>query len=212
MAVLNSPFIGFIVIFIAALLLFGEMLVKSKGIFGLLGAGLFLLYFIYHLHRGSPLLMLGLLIFGLVLIIIDSKLITNGSVALIGVTLMILACVLPTPSALYGLAVAAAFILGTSCSFLFLKIFPARSYWSKLTFSDQLSSEAGYNAMNESHKALVGKDGTTETSFRPVGIVEIEGKRYSAITDGIWLKKGEAVSVISVDGTKIVVQKKAAGT
>ncbi|MFC7393333.1 NfeD family protein [Scopulibacillus cellulosilyticus] len=210
MAILSYPFIGFIVIFIAALLLFGEMLVKSKGIFAVIGIGLFILYFIYHLQNGSPFLMLGLLILGLVLIIIDGQLITNGSVAIIGIILMILACALPTPSVLYGVTVAAAFILGIACSFLFLKVFPARSYWSKLTLRDQLTGEAGYNSMNESYKELVGKEGITKTPFRPVGTVEIEGKRYSAVTDGVWLKQEEAVLVISVDGTRIVVQKKAA--
>ncbi|TCP31129.1 NfeD-like partner-binding protein [Scopulibacillus darangshiensis] len=209
MGILDLPVVGFIVILLAALLLFGEMIVKTKGVFALIGGVLFLLYFSHHLSHKSPALMIVLLAVGLLLIILDGKLITNGSVAAIGIVLMILACALPTPSVLYGTMVSIAFIIGVAGSFSFLKVFPARGYWSKLTLVDQLSSEQGYNSMNASYQDLIGQDGVTATPFRPVGTVEIEGKTYSAVTNGIWLEKGTAVKVVSADGTRIVIEKEA---
>lgn len=210
MGALDLPAVGFIVILLAALLVFGEMIVKAKGIFGIVGVVLFILYFVHHLPNQNPGLMIMLLVFGLIFIIIDGKLLQNGSVAIIGVILMILACALPTPSAVYGILVSIAFIVGIIGSFFFLKVFPARSYWSKITLVDQLTSEHGYNSMNVSYKELIGKDGVAATPFRPVGTVEVEGKSYSAISNGVWLETGTPVEIISADGTRIVVGKKAA--
>ncbi len=207
MDILALPWVGFIVVFLAALLVFGEMLVKSKGIFSLIGGILFILYFVYHLNGNSPTLMIVLLAAGLGLIIIDGKLIANGSVAVIGIIMMMLACALPTPSLIYGIIVSIAFILGLAASFVFLKVFPSRNYWNKLTLVDQLTSDKGYNSINNHYKELVGQTGETATPFRPVGTVTIDNKSYSAITNGMWLNAGERVKVTTIDGTKIVIEK-----
>nr|WP_239541163.1 NfeD family protein [Pullulanibacillus pueri] len=186
--------------------MFGEFLVRAKGIFGVISLLLFVLYFIHHLPNDSPVLMISLLVAGFILIVLDGKLINNGSVAILGLLLMMLACALPAPSWVYGLGVSAAFILGVCGSFLFLKVFPARAFWSKLTLMDQLSSEKGYNSINAEYKLLVGKIGKSITPFRPVGTIEVEGKQYSAITNGVWLERDQMIKVVSVDGTRIVIE------
>ncbi|GGE46926.1 hypothetical protein GCM10011391_27210 [Pullulanibacillus camelliae] len=206
MNALDNVMVSFVVIFLASLLMFGEVLVRVKGVFGCISFILFLLYFIHRMAEYSPALMLTLLVVGFALILLDGKLINHGSVAILGLILMLLAVALPTPSIGYGTVVAAAFILGIALSFAFLKVFPARAFWSKITLLDQLSSEQGYNSMNEEYKFLVGKRGKSVTPFRPVGTIEIEGKTYSAITNGTWLESDQKIKVLSVDGTRIVIQ------
>jgi len=205
-SILDYPLVGFIVILLASLLVFAECLVKTKGIFGIIGAVLFAFYFIHHLPGQSPLMMVSMLIIGFLCIIIDGKLINNGSVALIGIILMLLSCALPAPSLNYGVLVSAAFIIGTGCSLLFLKVFQPRDYWFKIALMDQLTSEKGYDSINQEYKTLVGKAGKTLTPCRPVGNIEIDGKSYSAMADGIWVEPGVEVEVVSVDGTKIVIK------
>ena len=206
MAILDIPIVGCVVIFLASLLLFGELLVRTKAIFGTISCLLFVFYFVHHLVDYSPTLMISLLVVGFILIIVDGKLINNGSVAFLGIIFMMLACSLPTSSWVYGIGVSAAFILGVCCSFIFLKVFPARAFWSKITLVDQLTSEMGYNSMNDDYKYLVGKTGISITPFRPVGTIEIEGNKYSAITNGVWLESQQPIQVVSVDGTRIVVE------
>ncbi|MTT33172.1 nodulation protein NfeD [Terrilactibacillus sp. BCM23-1] len=207
MEALVSPELGFIVIFLAALFLFGEFLVRAKGLFGLIGCLLFVYYFAYHLTNQSSTYVVGLLIAGIVLIIIDGKLLVNGSVAAVGLLLMIISCALPAPTFFYGTLVSIAFIIGVSCSFFFLKYMPRKMYWSKLLLKDQLSTEKGYNSINESYQFLVGKEGIATTPFRPVGTIKIEGKLYSAVTNGVWIESESKIKVISVDGTKILIEK-----
>ncbi|WP_139822792.1 NfeD family protein [Tuberibacillus sp. Marseille-P3662] len=206
MALLSYPFMGFVVILLASVLLFGEVLVKVRGVFGTIGSGLFVMFLSYHLTDSSPLGMILLLAVGIVLIIIDGQIFNNGTVAVIGIIMMLLACVLPVPSILYGTLVGLAFIIGLTASFLFLKSFQPRDYWSRLTLKDQLTSEQGYNSMNEGYRDLVGKTGRAKTPFRPVGTIIIDGVTYSAVTSGEWIEPGEQVIVKDVDGTKILIQ------
>lgn len=205
---LDYPVVGFFVIAAASMLLFGEMLVKARGLFALIGIGLMAVYFSYFLTAENAYWLCLLYVVGLGVIIIDAKLMNHGFVALIGIAMMIAALAIPAPSVLYGVLAGMALLVGLGFSFLFLKMFPARTLWSKLALKDRLTSESGYNAMNESYRALVGKQGRTVTPFRPSGTVRIDETTYSAITEGQWLKPDILVTVTSVDGTRIVVKEK----
>ncbi|GAY75308.1 NfeD family protein [Sporolactobacillus inulinus] len=207
MMILAYPAGGFIVILLASCFLFAELLVKAKGLLALTGSGLFIYYFLHFLtEQSSPWIFL-LLVGGLLLIIIDGKLFTTGIIGALGFILMLLGCALPTPSLIYGLLVSIAFVIGACASWFFRKIIPQRDYLNKLMLHDRLSSEQGYNSINDDYRQLVGKEGRTITPFRPVGTVKIDGKNYSAITDGIYLEKGVPIKVISVDGTRIFVDQ-----
>jgi membrane-bound ClpP family serine protease len=204
---LSYPAGGFFVILLAACLLFAELLVKGKGILAILGSLLFIYYFHYFLTDQASIWIVLLLIGGLLLIIIDGKLFTTGIIGILGFILMILGVALPAPSLLYGMLVGIAFIIGSFASLLFRKWIPQRDYLDKLQLHEKLSSDKGYNSINEDYNELVGKKGITLTPFHPVGTVKIDGKNYSAITDGVYLDQHVAVKVVSVDGTRIVIDK-----
>lgn len=206
MAFLQYPAGGFIVILLASCFLFAELFVKAKGILAVMGSGLFIAYFTYFLtDQASPWIVL-LLVGGLVLIIIDGKLFTTGIIGALGFVLMIFACALPAPTLLYGMLVGIAFVIGSCGSFMFRKWLPVRDYLDKLMLHDRLSTDKGYNSINENYHDLVHQEGITQTPFHPVGTVRINGKNYSAVTDGIFIDKAVRVRVLSVDGTRIVVE------
>lgn len=207
MSFLSYPAGGFVVVLLASCLLFAELLFKAKGLSGLMGCGLFILYFNYFLTDQASPWIVGLLIGGLLLIIIDGKLFTTGIIGVIGFVLMILGCALPAPSLLYGMLVGIAFVIGTLGSLFFRRFLPKREYLEKLTLREQLTSEKGYNSINSDYQRLVGKTGFTVTPFHPVGTVKIEGRNYSAVTDGLFLDSQCPVRVVSVDGTRIVIDK-----
>lgn len=202
-----SPLGGFIIILLGAMFLFAEVLVKGRFILGFIGAACFSLYFMAHIPAGQPVWMAGVFILGVILVILDGKFIGDGTIGAIGLILMLVALALPAPNFFYGLSVATAFILGTVGSFGFRKILPSREVWNKLALKDTLSSEAGYNSMNEQFRELLDKEGVAETDFRPIGTIRIEGQLYSAVSDGQWVKKGNKLKVVEVSGTRILVQK-----
>jgi len=200
------PLGGFLLIFFGTMLLFAEVLVKGRFLFALSGFLTISLYFVAHVQEGHALWMVSIYLLGILLVILDGKVIGDGTIAGIGSLLMLVALALPSPTFLYGLSVVTAFILGTIGSFLFLKLFPRRDVWSKLTLKDSLSSEMGYNSINSGYVDLIGKKGIAETDFRPSGSIMIDGKVYSAVSEGKWIKKGTPLMVAKVDGTKILVQ------
>ncbi|WP_096201272.1 NfeD family protein [Bacillus sp. FJAT-45350] len=207
MELLNIASFGFFVVFLGTLFLFGELLVKVKGFFGIIGIGIMAIYFSFHISVETGLWVIILYIAGLVMIVVDGKVITDGTVAILGIILMILGLAIPAPTFLYGVLVSMGFIFGGFSSFLFLKVFPHRNLWSKMTLRDRLTGDLGYNSINESYKLLIGKTGRTLTPFRPIGTIVVDGKQYSATSETQWIEANEEVVVVSVDGTKIVIQK-----
>lgn len=209
MAWLDSASIGFLVVLLGTLFLIGELLVRAKGLFAILGIAIMAMYFSYHLTGDGQIGFWVVILYGvgLSLIILDGKVITDGTIALLGIVLMIAGLALPSPNFIYGFLASMGFLVGGFGSLLFLKVFPPRNLWARLTLKDRLTAEEGYNSINETYHELVGKKGNTLSPFRPTGTVEIEGKQYSATSGGQWLEPNMSVKVVSVDGTRIVVKK-----
>ncbi|MBP9015308.1 MAG: NfeD family protein, partial [Candidatus Atribacteria bacterium] len=59
--------------------------------------------------------------------------------------------------------------------------------------------------------SLVGKTGIAKSMLRPAGIVEIEGKRWDAITEGEFISPGTRVKVEKIKGNTIVVKSEEGG-
>lgn len=208
MEVLDLTLVGFLLVMLGSMFLFGELFVKAKGIFFIIGLLLFTTYFSYFITSKSMLWLAVVFIVGLSLVIFDGAFVNDGTLTLVGLAVMSLSVAVPAPSILYGVVAVFGLIAGFGVSLLFLKVFQPRKMWKRMALKDKLTSEEGYNSLNEEYMQLVGKIGKTVTIFRPIGTVEIEGKKYSAITDGQWLEKDVLVTVVAVDGTRIVIKPK----
>lgn len=203
---LDSATVGFLVVALGTLFLIGELLVRARGLFGLLGLGLISVYFLHHLNGDAGTWVIIFYLIGLGLIIFDGNVTSDGTIAAIGIIFMIVGLAVPAPDMVYSILVGMATIVGAFSSLLFLKVFPHRNMWAKMTLKDTLSSEAGYNSMNESYKDLIGKQGKALTAFRPTGTAEIDGEPYSATSGSQWIQSGADIEVVSVDGTRILVK------
>lgn len=208
MDIFSHDWIGFIITGFATLFLIGEILVNMRGIFALLGIGFITVYFSVFLATDSLLIMLIVYFVGLFLIIVDGKLLNDGTLATVGLASMIISVALPAPNLMAGVYGVLGVIIGGAASLLFLKVFKKRKMWSKITLKESLTSEAGYNSMSEEYESLLGEEGTALTDFRPVGTIQINNKTYSAVTNGQWIEKNSNIKVVAVDGTKVLVEKR----
>ncbi|PRO65138.1 NfeD family protein [Alkalicoccus urumqiensis] len=206
MELLDTAVFGFLVVFLATLFIFGEVMVRVRGLFGVVGIVLMTLYFSYHLDGTDGMWIVILYAAGLALIIFDGKVTTDGTIAGVGILLMIFGLAIPAPSFTYGFMAAMAFVFAAPASYLFTKVFPSRTMWKKMMLSDRLTSEDGYNSINETYKELVGKEAVTKTPFRPTGTIDVDGRLYSATTDNQWLEPETRVIVDAADGTRILVR------
>ncbi|UOQ46450.1 nodulation protein NfeD [Halobacillus salinarum] len=206
MNLLSYDWVVLFITLLGTMFLLGELLVNMRGVFALVGLGFITVYFSSYLAPHMMIIMMLLYFLGLVMIIIDGKLLNDGTLSLIGIVLMLVAVGLSSPNWVAGLYSIIGVILGAAASLLFLKVFKHREMWSKLALMDALTSEMGYNSMKESYAALMDKQGIALTDMRPVGTIRIEDDEYSAVSNGQWIAKGDEIKVVSVDGTKILVK------
>ncbi len=91
---------------------------------------------------------------------------------------------------------------------LYFKFFPRSVVGRWLISKDSQDAGKGYSSFTaEKYSDLAGKQGVSLTILRPVGTVLIEGRKYSAVTGGEYIEKGQPVKVIKVEGSRIVVRR-----
>lgn len=203
---MHDPLAGSLIIFIGTFLLAGECLVKARGVFGFIGFILYIFYLYQQLVFHSPFWLIAILVAGVLFVVLDGLLITNGSVAFVGLIIIMLSLAVASPTLSYGIGVSVAYWLGLLASLFLIKTMQPRQFWRRLALFDQSTSEAGYNSLNEKTRSYLGKSGVTVSILRPVGTIEIEGDRLSAMTNGEWVESGREVEVVAIDGTKVVVK------
>lgn len=202
-----ADWVGLILTGLGTLFLIGEILVNMRGLFGILGIGFIVVYFSAYLEPSSFVIMIIVYFIGLLLIIIDGKLINDGTLATLGIASMLTSVAVAAPNLTAGLYAIIGVLLGAGGSFLFLKVFKRRDLWSKLALTDRLTDEAGYSSMSKEYESLVGKEGITLSVLRPVGTIRINDLDYSAISNSQWIEKDVPIEVVQVDGTRILVKE-----
>lgn len=71
--------------------------------------------------------------------------------------------------------------------------------------TDSTSKEAGYSS-HDDRSHLVGQNALTLTPLRPSGIIVFDGKRIDAVSEGAFIEKDREVTIIFVEGTRVVVR------
>ncbi|MDQ0351033.1 membrane-bound ClpP family serine protease [Alkalibacillus filiformis] len=199
----------FVITGVAMFFFFAEILIRLRGLGALIGVITIGLYFSSFLST-ADLILVGLgFALGLALIIADGKFVNDGILGVIGFLVVLFSVAFAAPDGIYATYSIAGVILGALSSLILIRIdaLPKRAMWGKLALKEQLTSEKGYNSLNESYKELVGKTGVTESILRPTGTVKIDEQRYSAVSNGQYIEPGQHVKVVAVDGTKILVEK-----
>src|SRR5690625_1051356 len=90
MDIFTLNWIGLIITGLGTLFLIGEILVNMRGVFAILGVGFIIVYFSAYLEPGSFILMLIIYFVGLLLIIIDGKVLNDGTLAILGLVGMLI--------------------------------------------------------------------------------------------------------------------------
>lgn len=109
---------------------------------------------------------------------------------------------------LYTLA--ASFIGLTILVVLMFRYLPKSSAFNRFILTTAQTSTAGYVSAPD-YAELLGFQGAALTTLRPAGVAQIGADRYDVITEGEYIPAGESVTVVHVEGRKIVVRKAAAG-
>ena len=184
--------------------------VGSFGIFGVVGVSSFILYFIGNIWAGS----LGagaiaLFLVGVVLLILEIFVIPGfgvaGSAGIVAIMISLIFAA-PNPSSA-AVSLIIALIVSIGIILFTLKNKKTRKIWGKLILFTKQQNEEGYVSGDASLSALTGKTGKAQSTLRPAGTAEIEGKKIDVVTQGEFITAGSAIEVVLVEGSRVVVRE-----
>lgn len=97
-------------------------------------------------------------------------------------------------------------------SFLFVAAF---TIWffkygikKRLALKERESKKSGFKPYRLNYEQFLGKNGVAISPLRPVGKIEIENEILSAVSEGDFIEQNREVTVVKVEGNKVVVKEK----
>ena len=79
-------------------------------------------------------------------------------------------------------------------------------FWKQLT-SPGLQEKADGFSNSFGWESFKGKEGIADTNLHPSGWIQLEDERIFVVREGDFIEKGEKITVLSVDGNRVVVRK-----
>lgn len=88
----------------------------------------------------------------------------------------------------------------------FIKIMAKSKFLNELVLFKRSTKDEGYTSA-EGREYLIGKRGKVIGELRPAGAVFIDNNPIDVVSEGAYIKKGETVEVVAVNGNRVVVRK-----
>ncbi len=215
---LTDPIVSSLLMTLGFLGLIFEIQSPGWGIPGSVGLlALFLFFSTSFIANLASMMEVLFLIGGIVLLGIEAFVIPGfGVVGILGMIVMIYAMftmllpMAPTSgdvnAALWGLVIA--IIGGLFGLGLMIKRMLKTKAWSRISLAETETRSEGYSG-SLGLEEMVGKSGVALTALRPAGTALIEGKRLDVVTPGTFIEIDTEITIIRIDGNRVVVDKKA---
>lgn len=216
-----NPFISSILILIIIAGIYFEMQTPGLGFAGLAALIALILYLVpYYLNGLAANWEIIAFFSGIILIAVEIFVLPgfgvagiSGIILTVGSLFLIMInndafdfAFVPMSDILYALAAAMG---GTLGGMILLLVggsrLPETRFFKRIALTDTQNRSQGYVSTQIS-EPLIGKKGTAETVLRPSGKISIDGKFYDAYTRGDYIEKGQAVEVISDEGSSLKVK------
>jgi len=147
-----------------------------------------------------------LFVFGIIFLLVEAFMPGFGIFGIGGLAAVIVSIVLAAASTTLGIyMLLISFFIAGIAGYGAFKYFQRKGTLKRFILSDSATREAGYSSSKD-YSHLLGKAGKASTPMRPSGMVEIEGKRYDAVSEGGYVDAGETIEVLQVEGYRIVVR------
>ena len=150
--------------------------------------------------------MVGLIISGIILLLIEMMIPGFGIFGLTGLLLLLWGVydgLDGGPMAI--ITVTALSIVGVIVLWWIISVFPKTKVGDRLTLRLQSTKEKGY-ASHPDPTAWLGKIGVAKTVLRPAGTIVVDDTFLDVVTDGEFYEPGTEVTIVSVTGGRIVVR------
>ncbi|MGM0828405.1 MAG: NfeD family protein [Bacillota bacterium] len=204
---ITNPVVVPILLSLASLGLIVELYSPGFGIAGSIGLISLVLFFYGHLVAGlAGYETIILFIIGMALIVAEFFL-PGGIAGGLGIGAILASIMLAGGDVVQmGISLLIALLIAVATMIIFVKVFGKKmKFFNKIILKDSTSTESGY-VSNINRLELIGKEGVTKTPLRPSGTVIVDDERIDAVTEGGFIKAGERVKIVKVEGSRIVVR------
>lgn len=206
--ILSSPYISTLLLTIGFVGLVIEIFTPGFGVGGTISIVAFGLFFGGNIIAGnSQWTSLAIFVTGLILLVIEAIVPGFGLPGISGIILVILGTILAMGSLSTALmSISIAIIITAIITMLLVKYGHRSPFLDKIVLTTHQKDEEGYLS-SFTRDEYLGKEGITISELRPSGIIEIDGKRLDALSDGTFIPKQTNIEVVRVEGSKIIVRR-----
>jgi membrane-bound serine protease (ClpP class) len=214
---LTHPVVSSLLMTVGVLGLIVELRTPGFGVPGVLGATSLALFFWGHwlvrLAGWEELLLVaaGLLLLAIELFVTPGFGVTGvlGLLAIVGGLGLSLIGAGATWGAVVGALgrVAVSLLVAIAAALGLLRFLPRLPFGRRLVLQTELTAREGFASAPETDRVWLGKRGTAASPLRPAGIAELEGERVDVVSEGDFIEAGEPITVVRVDGNRIVVRR-----
>ncbi len=206
--ILSNPYMSTLLLTIGFAGRVIEVFTPGFGIGGTISIIAFGLFFYGNMAAGnSQWTSLAVFIIGLILILIEALIPGFGLPGIAGIILVILGTILAMGSLSSALvSISVAIIITTIISILMIKYGYKSPIFDRIVLSTSQKDEEGYLSSATKDEYL-DKEGIAVTELRPSGMIEIDGEKLDALSDGSFIPRGSKIKVARVEGSKIIVRR-----
>lgn len=150
-----------------------------------------------------------LVVIGFILVVLELLIPSGGLISVLAAGVFLAAVALAfSQSTTTGIVVLALLVVGLPVAvlvglYLWVRTPLGKGFILEAPKPDEIGDEED---REKRLRELVGRTGVALTPLRPAGIVEIDGKRFDTIADGVMVEPGTRVKVVRVDGVTVVVR------
>ncbi len=186
-----------------------ELFIPGFGLFGTIGLLSFGLFFAGNMLAGyAGWSAVILFMVGVVLLLVEMSIPGFGFPGIGGILSIFASIFMASVSAAQAvISLVTAIIASIILAVLLFKYAPRSKYFDRLILSALQKTEEGYVGIKD-FTPLVGAEGLAVTPLRPVGTAELQGNRIDVVTLGDYIRAGERIEVLKVEGSRVVVSKK----
>lgn len=105
--------------------------------------------------------------------------------------------------------VAMAILVAMAAAFALLRALPRLPFGRQLVLDTGMPADLGYVSPPATDHVWLGREGRAASPLRPAGIAELDGRRVDVVSEGGFIESGALITVIRVDGNRIVVRPSA---
>jgi membrane-bound serine protease (ClpP class) len=205
---ISSPYVSTFLLALGFIGLVVEIMTPGFGLGGTVSVIGFGLYFGGNILAGnSNWTSLALFVVGLILLVIEGMVPGFGLPGISGIIFVVAGTILAMDNFRTGIiSLSIAIIISTLVTIYLVRLGFRSKLLDNIVLSNRLDRNKGYLSV-DTMEHMMDKEGITLTELRPSGFIEIDGKKYDALSEGGYISKNIQIKVVSVEGSKIFVRR-----